>query len=667
MSPRASAVLGVLLNTAPALAEQPPSSELEVSVQGERTAEHVRREPTVASTVIRGEALEQAGATSMDVLERIPGVQITRTGARSDLATASIRGATSAQTPIYVAGIAINDDVSGTADLSSVPLWLMDRVEVFRGNAPAEADRLGIGGAVFFEPRLPRANEAAAGAAVGSYGYRGVWALGGVRGDRSSALVGVRRESAENDYPYVDDQGTRFNTADDVEKRRVNADYRSYDVWALGRHELASGARVLTLLNAYDREQGVTGLSVIPAEHARARVRRLLGGLSSLVPCDRDLDACQLELTTSALISRTRLLDPAGELSSDSAHTDSDGERVAEQMRITKRLTPWLRSGVTLRQSFDRLAIAQGRGESVRARRSTSRAAVNATASLNDEVGVHLLGALECHGTEASGSGSTCGVFEPMGRVGAEIALTPELSLLGNVGRYVRVPTLGELFGVSALVRGNSDLVTESGTTIDLGARLATRARNAQHFRAYLDGFGFWREVRDLISYRRSSFSAITPYNVGQARIYGAELAAGAEAFDALILEATGTVLQPLNTTPDRQETNDVLPFRSRLVASGRAELYWKPEGSSPKAPRLAVATRLSRRSSRFADPAGLIVIPSQTTTDFEISAHLLERSLALRCALQNAFDVRTFDTVGLPLPGRTFYASLDLSFGRSL
>jgi iron complex outermembrane receptor protein len=106
--------------------------------------------------VLRGEALERPGASLAELVADAPGVQIRRTGSDSDLCTASLRGATAAQTPVYLAGVRLNDDVTGVADLSTVPPFLIHRIEVYRGNAPAEADRLGIGGAILIEPRLPR-------------------------------------------------------------------------------------------------------------------------------------------------------------------------------------------------------------------------------------------------------------------------------------------------------------------------------------------------------------------------------------------------------------------------------------------------------------------------------------------------------------------------------
>jgi iron complex outermembrane receptor protein len=97
-----------------------------------------------------------------------------------------------------------------------------------------------------------------------------------------------------------------------------------------------------------------------------------------------------------------------------------------------------------------------------------------------------------------------------------------------------------------------------------------------------------------------------------------------------------------------------------------QAETYWEPAWGGRVVQRLAALARVHHRSSRFADPAGLIVIPSQTSTDFELRAELWEHHLSWRLALQNAFDVQSFDTVGLPLPGRSLYSSLELSFGRN-
>jgi iron complex outermembrane receptor protein len=134
-----------------------------------------------------------------------------------------------------------------------------------------------------------------------------------------------------------------------------------------------------------------------------------------------------------------------------------------------------------------------------------------------DELSFVALGAGECHTTSAEGHSETCGILEPTGRLGAQVRPAEWLTLLGNVGRYVRVPTLGELYGVSPLVLGDPGLEPESGIATDVGFRLSHPATHPQGLNAYLEIFGFQRHSRNLIAYRRTSFRQVRPYNVGRA------------------------------------------------------------------------------------------------------------------------------------------------------
>src|SRR3954464_9893726 len=157
-------LLGAALGwTLTARAEEPVT----VTVQGEARPEgELPNEPFVASSRIGRERLAAPALGAPEVLRGEAGVQIAESGGLGAPATASIRGATAAQTPVYLGGVRLNDQIGGVADLSTVPLWLVERIDVYRGNAPFEADELGIGGAIFFEPRRPKRNEAAAGATL---------------------------------------------------------------------------------------------------------------------------------------------------------------------------------------------------------------------------------------------------------------------------------------------------------------------------------------------------------------------------------------------------------------------------------------------------------------------------------------------------------------------
>ncbi len=637
----------------PALASAEPASE--VVVAGHQPTRPAR-EHTLAATRVNTEELSHPGATAASVLSHVPGVQVSESGGASDLATASVRGATSAQTPVYLAGIRLNDDVTGTADLSLIPLWMLGRAEVYRGNAPADAERMGIGGALYFEPRVPRSNRVSAGGAIGSFGEHAGWVGAEVGHDGNAALVAFRASGAHNAYPYLDNAGTA-TTSDDRTRHRPNADYSARDAWAIGRTRVGrSGARITTVFNAFQREQGVTGLAALPALSARAESSRVLGGLSARIPCG-GAAGCEVALDTQGIVARSRLTDPARELGLLATRLDSQGQRFGQGARISLggRL---LRALLGANVELERLALT---GDTpLRAHRNTTSGRVGLTLSPAEHTELSALAVYTCDVTRGPSQNERCADHSPEGRLSVGQRLGP-IELRSNLGRYARVPTLGELYGISAVVRGSSALVPERGLAWDLGARIEAPLGPVW---AYADVFGFARRVSDLIAYRRTSLGAVQPYNVGNARILGAELEAGAEWPGHLRAAWALTLLDPRDTTAGRALTNDLIPYQSRFQSSAFIEGYGDPGLGLLR--RAGLDARLTHRASRLADPAGLIVLPASTALDLGVSL-LFGRSAAgevsLRAAVEDVFDAHRFDFIGYPLPGRSAHASLEAAW----
>jgi vitamin B12 transporter len=627
--------------------------ETEILISGHKSTRPAR-EPTLAATRIDAGELARPGANAAAVLSRVPGVQVSETGGPSDLATASLRGATSAQTPVYLAGVRLNDDLTGTADLSLIPLWMLGRAEAYRGNAPADAERLGIGGAIYFEPRMPRKNRLLAGAEVGSFGQHAAWLGAEVARSGDAALVAVRGAAAKNDYSYLDTADTA-NPNDDRWLLRPNADASERDVWAIGRSSLGRrGAQVTTVFNAFEREQGVTGLAAVQALDARSASSRLLAGLTAQVPCSSE-SACTLVLTSQALTTRTRLTDPDRKLGLLAPRLDSQGTRFAEGARV------WLKLGMFRALLGANLEFEQLRQEgatAVRAKRSTSSARVALFASFPGGVELSSLAVVTCDRTDGARQDPRCADLRPEARLGAR-KRWGAFELRSNLGRYTRVPTLGELYGISPQVRGSSSLVAEQGFAADLGARFQASLGPVW---AYVDAFGFARQVTDLIAYRRSSLGAVQPYNVGRARILGAELEAGAEWAEHLRATLALTFLDPRDTTATRNLTNDLIPHQSRFVQSLFVEGFVNLRSGALR--RAGLDARVSHRGSRFADPAGLLVLPASTTFDLGATLRLgREHEFSVRAALDDVFDARHFDFIGYPIPGRRFHCAAEASW----
>jgi iron complex outermembrane receptor protein len=337
------------------------------------------------------------------------------------------------------------------------------------------------------------------------------------------------------------------------------------------------------------------------------------------------------------------------------------GERVEQTARITAAVGERFTVGAGIDESVDRITVDQSTLAGLEANRVTTRPAATATWHATPNTDALALADVECdrtHGTGRVDSGFC--TPEPGGRVGVSQRLGPAFELRGNVGHYVRPPTLGELYGVSAVVHGNSALAAETGETADAGVRFARESHDAS---VQADAYGFMRDAGDLVSYRQNVLGVIVPYNVGRARVVGAEVAASLDALRTVSDTLSLTVMDPRDTSPSRTLTNDILPFRSRLVVSDYAEAHSRNGLSALSVDRSAIGVRVTHRSSRYADAAGLIVLPAQTTFDVEASASFLRRAFTLRVALRDVFDARQVDTVGLPLPGRSAHASLEAYF----
>jgi vitamin B12 transporter len=635
-----------------------PSEIAEVRVEGDPVRDPVApKDVAVAGSVVTRDRLVGPGLQAQDVLRTQPGVAVTESGGFGAPATAAIRGATAADTPVYLAGVRLNDDVGGSADLSLVPLWLIDRIEIYRGNAPLEADTLGPGGAIFFEPRRPTKEMGGVGYYGGSWGASKGWAYEGAKSGRVGVLVGASADRATNRYPFVDDHGTLFEPGNDTIATRQNADETTLEGWGLARVDLGGGATADVVANAVTREQGVPSLALVPTREARERADRGLLGLALRWPLGHDGRAT-LETLTSVLIGTTAYSDPLLELALYTRSLSIVGRRFEQTVGATIDVADSLRIRPVATVAYESIERNPDDIPLGKSHRDFARLAVGAEEDPADWIKLHALASAECHHTGANAD-ELCDVLEPTGRVGAD-AGAERLRVFANVGRYVRVPTLGEVYGVSGTVHGNPALAPETGFTGDAGLRGQTGRGFV--YGAYVDAFLFARWADGLIAYQRTGQGYVTPYNVGSARILGAELLTGVALTPILRLEVAVTTLDPRDTSANRTTVNDILPFRSRLVAAPRIRADWKRR-SRDGVSGLGAEVRALYQSSRYVDPAGLGVIGEQATVDVEGSVTFFDGILTARAHVADLFDAVRTDIIGYPLPGRSIYGGLEASW----
>ncbi|MDX5365570.1 MAG: TonB-dependent receptor [Alphaproteobacteria bacterium] len=109
------------------------------------------KEAASSYTIITADEIEKFQYRDVtDALRSVPGLHIVETGARGTLTSVFTRGASSNQTLVMVNGLAVNDPSSpgGAANLASIPLDNVDRIEVVRGPQSALYGSQAIGGVI---------------------------------------------------------------------------------------------------------------------------------------------------------------------------------------------------------------------------------------------------------------------------------------------------------------------------------------------------------------------------------------------------------------------------------------------------------------------------------------------------------------------------------------
>lgn len=120
----------------------------EVVVTATRVDSSVLDSPSSVS-VISSQQIADSGATDVaQVINGQPGVVVNDYGPTGALKTVSIRGSTSSQVLVLLDGIRLNSSVNGEVDLSSIPMEIIDHIEIVRGGESSLYGSSAIGGVI---------------------------------------------------------------------------------------------------------------------------------------------------------------------------------------------------------------------------------------------------------------------------------------------------------------------------------------------------------------------------------------------------------------------------------------------------------------------------------------------------------------------------------------
>lgn len=505
----------------------------------------------VSRATIEDSPREITDAASL--IEPLPGVHVRRLGADDSFSTISIRGTSSTQVAVFLAGVPLTGGADPTLDLATLPLWPGARARVFRSFAPAALGRGSLGGSLVIDtpsPRTPSRTEVWT--AAGAFGSRRL-RIGDVSGEPDGVRIatGVSASRSDDDFSYID-RNASIARGREVFVDRRNAGHAAASGlasiaipirWGGGesgaltlttllqarRQQLPGPATSPTLDQRLDSNRIVAALELtLPAGHGAASVRGW-GRREGLAITDSVVGAKGLfpTSTSDAILAAGTSIGWKGrptEPLTVEARIDGSGERFAPGTWVGARPPPGARR-TNVGVAFDgSLAL--------------SRVTTLAASSRGDAW------------FDSSDDGTSAQQLRPTGNVGIESAIGP-VGVASHLGIVARPPSFVERYGNRGAFLGNESLRPESAFTVDAGLH---SARRFGRLRLSFEGavFGTWAE--DLIAFLpQGAYGRAKADNIGRARLLGTEAEVRADAY-GFELRLSHTALATSNLSDCRIE-----------------------------------------------------------------------------------------------------------------
>lgn len=592
------------------------------------------RVTSVDSSALRENAFQDLGA----LLEERSALQVRRYGP-SGSASLSFRGTRSNETRMYWNGLPLRSPTLGQTDLSLIPAFFLDRVELHHGGASAVDGTGGIGGSIQMNSGIDRSlpwrlRLQSRGA---SFGER----MGGVDYTENEGRFGSRTRlfyrSAANDfsYPDISEKGSPEKERKDASIRRMGGmqDFhyalgQGHRIFAKGWY-LQSSREVPTPIDQVERGQ----------QQEDRKVNSMLGW-SWTGP------STQVSLRSGYFFSDLLFTEDISDLRSLTT-THSWRSRLQAEHRLDEKRR------ISGAWSYE-MENASSSGYSEMKRRDYMRGHLQ----FENRFGERLLvqGLLQ----EQWVDGERVPLMPTLG-VDLEWMREPDLHWKANASRTYRVPTLNDLYWDPG---GNPDLLPQEGWSYEMGlSGHFGKNREALELRGELTAFLI--QMDDRIVWAPTSNGYWSPKNIDRSRDRGVEVSLNATVrpWDKLTFQWRTDYSYVDAEVIDQVEAEATVKGQAIYVprhrGSGSFNITWRKKN--------ALEYGVSHTGDRYIDRDNQRYLPAYTLQRLHIERRLVLRKdliLKVRAGVRNLFDVPYQSVAWHPMPGRSFELNLRLRIG---
>jgi len=623
-----------------------------------------------------------ANASVADAIATSAGATRRALGGLGAFASISVRGAAPGHTAVLVDGVPLARLAQVTVDLGRFAIDSFGEVDLYRGAVPVELGGAGVGGAVNLVTRLGRGEHGErvrASIGAGSYGARHARLHYG--DDHGSVLSSttIGYQGATGNYPFFTDNGTPLDRRDDATLVRANNDFDQLD--AATRAGDPDG-RWVTGARALWKRQGLPGSIAQPAGVADMATLDLIADGRG----DVDVGAIRARQLGYVVVERQVLRDPMAELglgTQDRGYLTVAGGASSIWTRAFAGGRVRGTSGVELRGERFRDADRDGARADLVGTRAGGAGAVAVDLDLTPAVTftpavrvdlVRTAPTPMTEGPDAFADVSPRWDAVPSPRLTARAGLAEDLVVKASAGWYVRLPTLLELFGDRGMIVGSPDLRPERGPTMDLGVVWAPAEARGPLDRLLVEAAVFGSRPTDTIALISTAGFVARAENIGSTRSYGGELVGSLRIARTVAVTTAYTRLVSEQRAIDPNLDGKALPRAPGHQLFARADVSHRVYGHLVGAWLDAAA-----QSASFLDRANFQRVPGRVLVGTGVRAEV-GRGVGVTLAVDNLADTRVIelpaeraidsptptpltDVAGFPLPGRTFYLTLDWTY----
>ncbi len=484
-----------------------------------------------------------------DLLAREGGLFIKSYGSGS-LATSSIRGGSAGHTSVLWNGLPLQSPMLGLTDLSLLPLYAIDEVDLIYGGQSSSWGSGAIGGVIALNNHVgpKKETEFEAQAFAGSFGQFGGFLKGSYGRGPLTGETRLHVRVAENDFPYhtrPDLPETRQSHA-----RRKDAGFLQSLVWRPG-----PGAWLRLQIWGQQAERQIPPTTVQNSSQATQEDAFLRSALQARWAWRKVVWNLRSGLFRESIDFR----DPLQGVESLSRYWLSQTEVTADWQPLR---TIRAHAGLNFQWTEAETGGFSGFKQQRRLAGFLMAKWTSDTWSVQGNVRQEMID-------------GKMGPFLPA--LGVEGNLRPWLGLSFRISRNFRLPTLNDLYWVPG---GDPDLKPESGWSMETGLRAKAKGErdvlqySVTAFSRLIDNWMLWSQMPGQSYYSVSNITRVWSRGLEQRLIWEVELGA----WELLCEAGYDLVLSTNQVELERPEMHagEQLAYTPRHLAFGRLGLKWR-------------------------------------------------------------------------------------------